>query len=236
MKNEDKANIYNTLDYSSNALNILVVGATGGTGRAVVEKLLTAGHKVTAFSRSANLLDHISEQLCTINGDANNPMDIEKAVQNQDVVIVTLGINENPLRVRFFGSARTVQNIRSAGTRNVINAMHKHGVQRLIVQSSYGVGDTRGLLSFFDQLFFSLILKPQIDDTEAQESLVKKSGLDWVLVRPVHLTNESSYVSPFVSENGETRKMKVARLAVASFLTRATQEPTYIGKSVAVSG
>lgn len=218
------------------SLNILVVGATGGTGRATVSKLLDEGHRVTAFSRSANALKPNSQNLVTINGDVTDPTQLDQAVRGQDVVIVTLGISENPLWVRFFGSARTPVNVRSVGTRNVISCMRKHGVQRLVVQSSYGVGETRGLLGFMDQLFFKLLLKPQIDDTEVQEAIVRDSTVDWVIAQPVHLTDEDSDGFPFLSNKGKARIMKVPRKSVAQFLAVAARESDYIGQSVAVSG
>lgn len=217
-------------------LNILVVGATGGTGRATVERLVNEGHNVTAFSRSASVLADGSDRLVTVDGDVTKLADLEPAVRGQDVVIVTLGISENPLRVRFLGTARTPGDVRSAGTRNVVAAMRKHEVRRLIVQSSYGVGETRGLLRFVDQLFFNLILKPQIDDTEAQEKEVRDSGVDWVIAQPVHLTDEDSDALPFLSVNGQARLMKVARKSVARFLALAACKPDFIGKSVAISG
>ena len=220
----------------SGSLNVLVVGATGGTGRATVEKLLGEGHNVTAFSRSADTLADGSAQLVTVNGDVINAGDVERAVRGQDVVIVTLGIAENPLRVRLFGTARTPGNVRSAGTRNVIAAMRKHGVRRLVVQSSFGVGETRGLLGFVDRLFFRLILKPQIEDTEVQEMLVRDSGIDWVIAQPVHLTDDESGTPPFLSAKGQARLMRVARRSVAQFLALAAREPDYVGKSVAISG
>jgi uncharacterized protein YbjT (DUF2867 family) len=218
------------------SLNILVVGATGGTGRATVEKLLNEGHAVTAFSRSAARLADGSGRLVTINGDVTDPDEVERAMHAQDVVIVTLGIRENPLRVRFLGTARTAGDVRSVGTRNVIAAMRNQGVRRLVVQSSYGVGETRGLLGFVDRLFFKLILKPQIDDTEAQEDAVRNSGVDWVIAQPVHLTDDDSDAPPFLSVQGQTRLMKVARRSVARFLAVAALGSEYIGKSVAVSG
>ena len=231
MKNQ-ASEIRNT----ATSLKILVVGATGGTGRATVEHLVREGHQVTAFSRHASVLADDRDLLVTIDGDVTNMAEVEGAVRGQDVVIVTLGISENPLRVRFFGTAGTPGDVRSVGTRNVIAAMRKHGVGRLVVQSSYGVGETRGLLRFLDQLFFSLILKPQIDDTEVQEREVRASGVEWVLAQPVHLTDDDDNSAPFVSTNGETRLMKVARKSVASFLALAAREPDYISKSVAVSG
>jgi uncharacterized protein YbjT (DUF2867 family) len=214
----------------------LVVGATGGTGRATVDALLRRGHRVTAFSRHAESLEHSSDQLTRLNGDATNPDDVERAVAGQDAVIVTLGITENPIRVRLFGAARTPNEVRSAGTRNVIAAMRKHGVGRLVVLSSYGVGETRGRLRWLDRLFFSALLKPQIADTEAQEREVRQSGLDWVLAQPVHLTDDESEDIPFASAEGHVREWKISRQSVAKFLTLAARSPDYMGRTVALSG
>ena len=136
------------------AQKILVVGATGGTGRATIDALVRQGHRVTAFSRHAESLEIDSDQVTLLNGDATKPEDVERAVAGHDAVIITLGITENPVRVRLFGAAKTPNDVRSVGTRNVIAAMRKHGVRRLVVQSSYGVGETRGSLRWVERLFF----------------------------------------------------------------------------------
>ncbi len=217
------------------AQNILVVGATGGTGKATVKKLLEQGHNVTAFSRSATGLKNEFKGLRCIDGDANDPAQIELVVEGHDAVIITLGIQENPLKVRFFGASDTLNQIRSNGTKNVIQAMQNKGVKKLVVQSSYGVGETRGNLGFVDQLFFSLILKPQIADTERQEKIVRESDLEWVIVQPVHLTDALDETAVFASTQGETQVMKVARDAVAQFMVSAMNNISLIGKSVAVS-
>jgi uncharacterized protein YbjT (DUF2867 family) len=219
-----------------NAQKVLVVGATGGTGRATIDALVKRGHRVTAFSRHAESLEHGSDRVTPLNGDATNPDDIDRAVAGHDAVIITLGITENPLRVRLFGAARTPLDVRSAGTRNVIAAMQKHGVRRLVVQSSYGVGETRSSLRWVDALFFNLLLKPQIADTEVQELEVRNSGVDWVLAQPVHLTDDESDDMPFASADGQVREWKISRKGVAQFLARAAQGPEYVGQSVALSG
>lgn len=215
---------------------ILVVGATGGTGRATIAELVQQGHQVTAFSRNAEALAETSELVTAFNGDATNPEDLDRAVPGHDAVIVTLGIAENPFRVRLFGTARTPIDVRSAGTRNVIAAMQKHGVRRLVVQSSYGVGESRSKLRFVDSLFFSLLLKPQIADTEVQELEVRDSGVDWVLAQPVHLTDDDADDMPFASAEGEVREWKISRKSVARFLASAIQAPEHVGRSVALSG
>jgi putative NADH-flavin reductase len=217
-------------------MKVAVIGSTGGSGRAAVEHLLLADHDVTAFSRRADAVETRSDRLHFVNGDVMNAADVERAVEGSDAVIVTLGIRENPLRVRLRGAARTALDVRSAGTRNVIAAMKKHGVRKLVVQTSYGVGETRGMLRLADKLFFQLILKPQIADTEKQNQDVTASDLDWVIVQPVHLTDGSDDDMPFVSTDGETGQMKVSRKSVGRFLAHAAERPTFVRRSVAVSG
>jgi uncharacterized protein YbjT (DUF2867 family) len=214
---------------------VLVVGASGGTGRATIDALLKRGHRVTAFSRHAESLDASSQRLTLLNGDATNRDDVDRAVAGQDAVIITLGITENPLRVRLFGAARTANDVRSVGTRNVIAAMHEHGVRRLVVQSSFGVGETRDSLRWVERLFFSLLLKPQIADTEVQELEVRESGVDWVLAQPVHLTDDDTNEMPFASADGEVRGWKISRKGVAEFLAFAAQAPDFLGQAVALS-
>jgi nucleoside-diphosphate-sugar epimerase len=217
-------------------MKILVLGATGGSGRAVVDELLEAGHEVTAFSRNAARLG-ARERLDRVNGDATSAEDVERAVSGHDAVVVTLGISENPLRVRLLGPAHTPLDVRSAGTRNVIRAMKRQGVRKLVVQTSYGVGDTRERLGFVDRLFFKLLLAPQIADTELQDRDVKESGLDWVIAQPVHLNDLDDAAGPFLSSTGDTgRSMKVSRRSVARFLARATIGAEFIGQTVALSG
>ena len=216
-------------------MKVLVFGSTGGSGRAAVEHLVAQGHEVSAFVRRAAGAK-VPAGVKLMEGDVMQREDVDGAVQGQDAVIVTLGIRENPLRVRLFGPARTPLDVRSTGTRHVIEAMRRHSVPKLVVQTSYGVGDTRDKLGMIDKLFFELLLKPQIADTELQESDVTASGLDWVVVQPVHLTDTLDDRMPFISTAGETAQMKVSRNSVGRFLAQAAVTQEYIGKSVALSG
>jgi uncharacterized protein YbjT (DUF2867 family) len=216
-------------------MKVLVFGATGGSGRAAVQQLSAQGHEVTAFTRRAST-DQVLRAVQQVHGDVMNASDVERAVQGHDAVVVTLGISENPLRVRMFGPARTPMAVRSVGTRHIIDAMRKHGIRKLVVQTTFGVGDTRDRLGFADRMFFELLLKPQIADTEVQNSVVADSGLDWTLVQPVHLTDGSDDAQPFVSATGEVGSLKVTRNSVGRVLAQAATTPTFVGKSLAVSG
>ena len=113
---------------------VLVVGATGGTGRAVVARLLADGHDVTAFSRRATDLEHRCPGVTAVDGDVTDADDVDRAVAGQDAVVLTLGITENPIRVRLLGPARSPLDVRSRGTGTVVRAMVRHGVRRLVVR------------------------------------------------------------------------------------------------------
>jgi len=215
-------------------MRVLVIGANGGSGKAVVQQLLARGHHVTAFSRNGR--GEPAERLTHLRGDATELRDVERAVAGHDAVVITLGIRENPLRVRLLGASRTLDTVRSVGTRNVMVAMREYGVRKLVVQTSYGVGDTRGRLRFVDALLFKLLLAPQIADTEVQNREVSESGLDWVIAQPVHLTDDPSEAVPFLSTEGATGALAVSRTSVGRFLAQAVEDARFVGKTVSVSG
>jgi uncharacterized protein YbjT (DUF2867 family) len=216
-------------------MKVLVIGATGGSGLAATRSLLARGAQVTAFARSPDSLPPLHGQLTKMPGDATRFEDIDRAMAGHDAVVVALGIRENPLRVRLLGSAHTAMDVRSQGTRHVIEAMHRHGVRRLVVQTSYGVGATQGRLPFMVKLVFALMLRPQIRDTGRQEEAVRNSGLDWVLVQPVNLNDDAVVEPAFASAEGDYQSMKVSRQQVGEFLADAAMSDQHVGESVALS-
>jgi uncharacterized protein YbjT (DUF2867 family) len=204
-------------------MRIVIFGASGATGRLAAAELVRRGNEVTAFVRNSETLPDVR----THRGDVMNLQDVQRAVQGQDAVLVVLGIRENPVSVRLRGSRSTPMNVRSEGTRNVIAAMQEHGVRRLVVQTTFGAAESRGRLSLKWKLIFSLLLKPQIDDTEEQERIVRASGLDWVIVRPVGLHDGRDGSPLLVSTKGKTRGMSVSRQSVARVL--ADESETSLG-------
>ena len=216
-------------------MRVLVVGASGGSGLAATRSLLARGAQVSAFVRDPKSLPPLQGTLTIVVGDATRLDDIDRAVAGHDAVVVTLGIRENPMRVRLLGSAGTPMDVRSQGTRHVIETMHCHGVRRLVVQTSYGVGATRGRLPWVARLMFALLLRPQIRDTSRQEDAVRDSGLDWVLVQPVNLTDDATVEPAFASSDGDYHCMKVSRRQVGEFLADAALNDRHVGVSVALS-
>jgi len=215
-------------------MRVLVVGATGGSGRGAVEALVAAGHEVTAFARRADAAFPERDGVRRIAGNVTVAADVGRAVQGQDAVIVTLGISQSALRVRLRGPSGTPLDVRSRGTAAVVAAMREHGVRRLVVQSSYGVGATRDRLPLSSRLVFALLLAPQIADHEEQERVVRASGLDWTLVQPVYLTDGDEPAAR--STTGDTEGMRVSRRAVGEVLADLATGTADVGSCVSVSG
>ena len=217
--------------------NILVVGASRGTGRAVVTRLLADGHRVTAFGRtaSAELAGLQHDGLTAFDGDVLDPDAVGKAMVGQDAVVVTLGISDSPLKVRLLRRAGTALDVRSRGTAVVLDAMRDHGVRRLVVQTTYGLGDSFARMSLTWKLTFRLLLAPQIADSERQEALVRGSRLDWTVVRPVGLTDEAPGGSVQVADNDEVGSFAVSRDQVASVIADAVGTDDRVGRVLSVS-
>ncbi len=205
---------------------VLVVGATGGSGRAAVQALVRAGHDVTALSRHGAAME--GPRVRGVDGDATDPAVVGRLMQGQDAVVVTLGISESAVRVRLRGPARTAADVRSRGTAVVVEQMRRHGVRRLVVQTSYGVGSTRERLPFVNRVVFALLLAPQIADTEKQAAIVHASGLDWVELQPVTLVDHE-LTSPYVSADGDIRSTRASRAQVGAFLAEAATTSGHAG-------
>lgn len=208
-------------------MKVIVFGATGTIGRLAVANMLEAGHSVTAFARHPERLDirHANLTLCP--GDARDAADVADAVAGHDAVVVTLGA----------GAARKTT-IRSEATLVIVQAMHRHGVRRLICQSTLGANDSWGNLSTVQKIVtFVMRLHPVFRDHALQEQIVRASGLDWTIVRPSHFTNgqATGMISEDFSTDTPPRSMSISRGDVAAFLARQLGETRYLHRAVGIS-
>lgn len=159
---------------------VLIIGASGGTGRQLVTQALERGHVVTAYVRNPSKLPIEHPQLQIIQGDVLNYASVEAAVRGQDAVISALG------HKRFFYPTR----ILSEGTRNLLRAMESQGVHRFVCETSLGIGDSVGRLGLYFTFFVIPVVLPfYFWDKTRQERLIAASKVDWVIVRPGMLTN-----------------------------------------------
>jgi nucleoside-diphosphate-sugar epimerase len=215
-------------------MRVLVIGASRGTGAATVSAARRSGHIVTAFARSASTVD-TDDGVRRVTGDVMDGEAVEKAVVGQDAVIVTLGIPDNPFLVRVTRGASSRLDVRSAGTARVIEAMRTQGVRRLVVQSTYGIGDGYRRLPLGLKAFFTLAIRPQVRDHELQEGLVRDSGLDWTIVRPVVLHDDPVTAPARIALDDEVPAMRVGRAQLADVHVAAVDRRDWVSHTLSVS-
>lgn len=204
--------------------HILVIGASSGIGRAVVDAALAKGHNVRAFSRHAESMDINHAKLSKLNGDALNQADVDAALADVDVVVQSLGV---PLNLQLLTGPITLF---SAATRVLIRAMQAHNVKRLIAVTGFGAGECKQAIHPLQRLGFNLVFGRAYGDKGEQERMICSSELDWTIARPGVLTNgavATGYqvlVEPSSWKNGI-----ISRASVADFIVRAVENDDYIG-------
>lgn len=165
----------------TSASKILVLGATGGTGRLIVEQALARGHHVTALVRSPEKASGLKGARLVV-GDVRDEKVVREALKGQDAVISALGTPASPFRE---------VTLLSTATRALVRAMTAEHVSRLVCITGMGAGDSAGHGGFvFDNVIFPLLLRKVYADKDRQEAIVKNSGLDWILVRPTVLNDK----------------------------------------------
>lgn len=218
-------------------MRLVVFGATGPTGRRLLERALAEGHEVRAFARDPSKLPVNRERLSIVEGDAFDAGSVEEAVAGTDAVISVLGGKpSNPLKAR---RPADPNGPASAGARNVVRAMREHGVRRFVYQSAWGVGESKLNRDLFGAVFADalvpLLLKDDYADKEAAEEEVRGSGLDWVIVRPMGLTNGPWTGRYRVGEDLELgRRPFISRADVAQFLLARLSDDAFLSRAPAI--
>ena len=207
---------------------ILIVGATGGTGRQLVTQALERGHAVTVLVRDPSRLKIEHPQLKVIQGDVLDEGSVEAAMRGQEAVLSALG------HKRYFYPTR----ILSEGSRNILRAMETHRVPRLVCETSLGIGDSAGRLGLYYTLFVIPVILPfYFWDKTRQERMIARSNVDWVIVRPGALTNgdkrgrsrHGRHVGSFFLT------VRISRADVADFMLNQLASDTYLRTAPGVS-
>ena len=161
-------------------MKILIIGATGGTGKKLVEQALEQQHEVTVLVRNPAKLTMRHPNLKLVKGDVLKPESLPPAFKEQEAVLSALGHKKWIIK----------SSILSKGTGNTIDEMRQQGIERFICITSLGVNDSRFKLGLYYTFFvIPFILLFYFLDKEKQERLIKESNLKWTIIRPGQLTN-----------------------------------------------
>lgn len=216
-------------------MKILLLGATGRTGRYVLMEALQRGYEVHALVRDVSKIKVQSIGLVLFTGNPENKVALGKAIQGCDVVISALNIS----RVSDFPWARlrTPLDFLKNTLGHLIGHMNALGMKRIILTSAWGVGDSRvEIPGWFKWFIDNSNVGKAYAQHEVQERMLKESNLDWTAVRPVGLTNGTKIKELIVSREGNPKpRLTISRRHAAKFMLDCLQQNEFIKATPVIS-
>ena len=205
-------------------MKISIIGATRGIGLQVLQQALAKDHDVTVLARSPRKLAIEHQRLQVVQGDIRDAEAVARAAEGRDVVISCIGIMPTFKPVSLF----------SAGTKNVLESMDKNMDKSLISVTGIGAGDSRGHGGFFyDKIFQPFLLKTIYEDKDREESLIRNSQVNWIIVRPGFLTNgPMTGTYRLLTDMTGVTAGKISRADVAHFMLNQLDSTEYLRKTL----
>ncbi len=203
-------------------MRLLILGATGGTGRALIDQAVARGHEVTAFVRSPQKLNKPRKGLIVRAGDPLNLGQLRNALAGQDAVLSAFGAP---------GPGRT--SILQDSSRVTVEAMRETGVRRLLVVSVAIMFDHIG---FLPAVMRRTLLRNIFADAKEMERTIASSNLDWTIARPPRLTNGPLTKRYRVADGRmPAGKLTVSRADVADFLLHEVEKKEHVREVVGIA-
>ena len=210
---------------------VLIVGASRGIGYETTRLALREGHSVRALARSVSTIRLHDPKLEKLEGDALDQLTIERALAGVDAVIQTLGASPNPKLI--FSGTRLF----SEATRILVDAMEADAVKRLICVTGLGAGNSRGHGGLLYDAAVSLFLGRIYADKDAQEWIIRRSRLDWTIVRPTILIDgPRTGAYRVLVDARDWRSGFVSRADVADFLVKQIDDASFFHKTPVLTG
>src|SRR5438552_2296737 len=209
-------------------VNAVVFGASGQTGRLLIDRAVASGYVVTAFVRDPARLNALRDSVRVVQGDALDSGSVDLAVADQEAVLVALGS----------ATRRGSPQVLPHGIRHILDAMERHGVRRIVVLSAAGalhepVGSIVGSLGL---ILARAFLPGVYREHRAMLEELRTRNLDWIAVRPVILTNGPWTGRYRVTAEGIPRGgYRVSRADVADFMIRQLTSDEFVRKMPAIS-
>lgn len=209
--------------------NIIIFGATGNTGRQLVEQAIQRGMNVTAFARDPQQMQRPHDRLKIVQGDMLDNASLDAALsEGIEAAVSALGV-----------FTRKPSTELSTGTTNIINALNKNSIRRFVVVSSLGVHDSRGQGNLAARAWQRFVIPKMLEDKERQEQAIRDSDLNWTIFRPCRLIDAPDVRQDLVEWSGPPPSARVTwRISMASLANRildVLDDPAYTRRAVNLS-
>jgi putative NADH-flavin reductase len=208
------------------SMNLVVLGATGGTGLEIVRQAIERGHSVTALVRLPHRLEALLDRITIKQGNLLDPAELEQVIKGHDAIISSFGPRVPVAK----GDAHLLEQFAKALTR----AMKRAEVRRVVVESVAFLFKNSILPPAY--LLGRLLFPRIVADASAMETVLKASALDWTIVRPPELTDKP-YTGKYRAQAGNLPRFgfKISRADVADFMLKTVEDPSFIGQIIGVA-
>jgi putative NADH-flavin reductase len=213
--------------------NILLLGASGRTGKLVLEYALKNNYNVTALVRDKTSISTQSSQLTVIEGTPYNVEDLKRSIAHCDVVISTLN---NPRKTDMpWSKPIGAPDIIERSINNTIAAMKEKNMKRIVTLSSFGVGDSIRLMGGLGKFFMKYTnMRVVMNDHNRAEASLFKSNLNYTSVRAATLndkTDDKALTVDYIAKPA----MYISRKNVAKFMVDVIDDLDYYKKAPLIS-
>ena len=208
-------------------MKVLIIGASRGVGRFLLEGALAQHHHVTAAVRDPAVVDIQHERLHIVRCDVLDAEAVPRALAGQDVVFCTIG-----------DKSRGPTTLYSTAARNIVQAMQAHQVRRLVFLSNFGVLDERARDLRGAALLFlaKRVIRHTLADHRKALQDIRDHAPEWIAVRPLPLTNGPWTGQYRTAVDGIPAKSShIARADVADFMLRQATDDSYLNKTPAIA-
>ena len=214
-------------------MKILLLGATGRTGKHVMEAALKKGHQVSAIARDPEKLRDYGIEITQ--GTPYDYVTVEKAIQGCDAVINTLNVSrtsDNP-----WAPLRSPNDMISHSAINAIEAMKKAGIKRFVALGTIGAGrswkKSPAILKFIVSISN---LKHAFRDHGKQEEILENSGMDYTICRAPMLSEKIHPNGAVATPEGQKPATpNLSRNSAAEFFIQIIENNEHLRETISLS-
>ncbi len=211
-------------------MKVVIFGATGFAGNAILKEALAQHHQVTILVRNKSSVSLNDKKLTIIEGNVMDRKKVSEVVENQDAVIQCLGTG---------GKSAKPTTFISDATKIIVEEMEKSGAKRLLAMSNTGTGNSIG----YNPWYFTTIILPcfmkwlkvVIEDKNRMEPIIMNSQLNWTIVRCPNIVNKPAKGSYHATLDGKGLKLSITLGAMSKFIVQQLTDGGFSRQAPSIS-
>lgn len=212
-------------------MKVVIFGATGFSGKAILKEALLKQHEVTILVRNKSAITLDAKNLTVVEGNVLDKNTVAEVLKNCDAVIQCLGVGGK-------GDGKPTTFI-SDTTKIIVEEMEKQQIKRLIAMSNIGAGNSISFQPwFFTKIilpYFMKWLKVLIDDKNRMEPIIMNSELDWTIVRCPNIVDKTPKGNVHATLDGKGLKLAVTLGDMAEFMVQQITDASYSCQAPSIS-